>query len=193
MSSFYSEEELNKLGLKSYGKNVLISKNASIYGASHIEIGNNVRIDDFCILSGNIKFGDYIHIAAGVFIFAGDAGVVLEDFCGISSRTALYAASDDYSGNYMTNPTIPDEYRNVQGGLIHIGKHALIGTGCTVLPGVSIGEDSSIGAMSLINKDIEPYTMNVGIPCKKIKDRSKKIFELEEEFVEREKVKRLIK
>ena len=65
MDSFYTEEELKTLGLKHYGKNVKISRKAMIYNTDQIEIGNHVRIDDFCILSGRIQFGDYIHI--GVF------------------------------------------------------------------------------------------------------------------------------
>ena len=64
MSSFYSNEELESLGFKKIGQNALISRKASIYGASSIEIGNDVRIDDFCFLSGNIKLGNNIHISA---------------------------------------------------------------------------------------------------------------------------------
>ncbi len=51
MDSFYSRDELKKIGLKKYGENVFLSKKASIYNPEKIEIGNNVRIDDFCILS----------------------------------------------------------------------------------------------------------------------------------------------
>lgn len=182
MNSFYSEDELKFLGLASYGENVLISKNTQIYGAKNIRIGNNVRIDDFSILSGKIIIGNNVHIAAGVYIFAGDYGVILNDFSGISSRTAIYAASDDYSGEYMTNPTVPTEVRNIIGGTIYIGRHALIGTGCTILPGVKVGDGASVGSMSLINKDIEEYTMNVGIPCRKIKERSKRMLKLEEQL-----------
>jgi galactoside O-acetyltransferase len=65
-NSFYSEIELSKLGLKDYGKNVLISKKCSIYSPEKISIGNNVRIDDFCILSGNIILGSNIHISTFV-------------------------------------------------------------------------------------------------------------------------------
>ncbi|EQD33256.1 galactoside O-acetyltransferase, partial [mine drainage metagenome] len=61
--SFLDAAELKALGLDSYGKNVLISRKCSIYGASRIELGDNVRIDDFCVLSagdGGIKIGSYI-------------------------------------------------------------------------------------------------------------------------------------
>lgn len=184
MESFYSTEELKKLGLKKIGTNARISRKASIYNAEEIEIGNNVRIDDFCILSGRIVLGDYIHISAYTSLFAGDAGIVLEDFVTISSRTAVYAITDDYSGNYMPNPLIPNKYRNVQAQKVKFHKHTLIGTGCTVLPGVEVGEGASVGAMSLLNRNVEPWTINVGIPVKAIKKRSKNILELEKQFLE---------
>ncbi len=184
MNSFYSVEELRKLGLGKCGDNVLISRKASIYTPEKIEIGNNVRIDDFCILSGAIKIENNVHIAAYVALFAGDAGVVCEDYVGISARTIVYATSDDYSGEYMTNPTIPDRYKNVQSEKVLFRKHSLIGAGCIVLPGVTVGEGASIGAMSLINRDIENWTMNVGIPARKMKERSKRLLELENKYIE---------
>ena len=60
---FYTKEELNEMGFKSIGENVLISDKASIYGVKNIEVGSNVRIDDFCIISageGGIKIGNYV-------------------------------------------------------------------------------------------------------------------------------------
>ena len=84
MNSYYDNAELLTLGLKHFGDNVLISKKASIYGANNIVIGNNVRIDDFVILSGNITIGDYVHIAAYSGLFA-NKGCLLE--ISISIRT----------------------------------------------------------------------------------------------------------
>ena len=63
-NSFYKKDELKKLGLKHYGNNVLISRKCSIYSPEKISIGNNVRIDDYCILSGNITIKNYVHISA---------------------------------------------------------------------------------------------------------------------------------
>ena len=180
MNSFYSEEEIKKIGFKKIGKNVLISRNACIYGASNISIGDNVRIDDFCILSGNIIIGNYIHISAATLLFGGKNGIVLEDFVSVSSRCAIYAETDDYSGNAMANPMIPEEYRNVQGGKVLLKKHVLIGTGCTILPSVIIEEGVSVGAMSLINKSLNKWNIYIGIPCKKLKERKKDILELED-------------
>lgn len=183
MSSFYNEEELKTLGLKSYGKNILISRNACIYGADKISLGDNVRIDDFCIISGNIQIGSYVHVAASTLLFGGTSGIILEDFVGVSSRSAIYAESDDYGGDFLTNPMVPDKYKNVSGGTVVLKKHALIGTGSTILPKVVIGEGCSVGSMSLITKDLDEWSIYIGIPCKKIKERSKNLLLLEEQFL----------
>lgn len=188
MTSFYTEQELKELGLKKYGANVLISRKCSIYGASQISIGDNVRIDDFCILSGNITIGNHVHIAAYSSLFAGDSGIDIGDFCGISSRSALYAESDDYTGEALTNPTVPEKYKLVTGKKIIMERHSLIGTGCTVLPGVIIGQGASIGAMSLINKNVESWSMNVGCPCRKVRNRNKKMLEYEKKLLNEEQI-----
>lgn len=182
MTSFYSEEDLKLIGFKSLGKNVLISKKASIYGANNISIGNNVRIDDFCILSGRITIANNVHISAYVGLYAGNKGIIIEDFVAISGRTLVYAISDDYSGEYLTNPTVPSEYRNVVDTEVIFKKHVLVGAGSLVLPGVVIEEGCSFGAMSLINKSTEPWMIYVGSPIRKLKNRSKKLLELEQKF-----------
>ena len=99
-TSFYTEQELSQLGLKSYGENVRISRYAQIYSPEKISIGDNVRIDDFCILSGNIAIGSYIHIAAYCALYGADEGIVMEDYTGLSARATIYAAIDDFSGKY---------------------------------------------------------------------------------------------
>lgn len=182
MSSFYSAEELHSLGLKSFGCNVLISRKASIYSPDKISIGSNVRIDDFCVLSGNITIGSYVHIAAACLLYGGEAGIAFGDYSTISSRGAVYAVSDDYSGETMTNPMLPDRYRGVTQSPVVIGKHVIIGTGCTILPGIVIADGSSFAAMSLINRSTEEFSIYAGIPARKIRDRSRQLLNLCKEF-----------
>jgi galactoside O-acetyltransferase len=177
MNTFYTEAELAALGLKCYGSNVLISKKASLYDPENLEIGSHVRIDDFCILSGHIKLGSYIHISAQVLLFAGSYSITLEDFSGISSRCAAYAESDDYSGNHLSNAMCPPQYRAPCGGRVLIKRYSIIGSGCTILPGVCIEEGAAVGAMSLIAKNVPPWTINAGIPCRVIKARARKAAE----------------
>ena len=174
-NSFYTREELCQIGFKSVGEDVLISRKTSLYGVTDMVIGNHVRIDDFCILSGSITLQDYIHIAAFCALFGGKEGIILENYCGLSSRVGIYAESDDYSGITMTNPTIPDEFRRVTGGKVILQKHVIIGTGSTVMPDLTIGVGSSVGSMSLVNRSLESWGIYAGIPCRKVRERSKKL------------------
>lgn len=182
-TSFYSQDELTSFGFKHLGQNVKLSRNCSVYGAANISIDDNSRIDDFCLLSGHITIGKNVHIASHCAIFAGTSGVVMEDFAGLSSRIAIYAESDDYSGEFLTNPTIPDIYKKTDGQTVILRKHSIIGTGCTIMPGVIIGEGTAVGSMSLITKSLDPWGIYVGIPCKRIKERSQRLLDLEAQFL----------
>ncbi|MFA6000089.1 MAG: acyltransferase [Candidatus Paceibacterota bacterium] len=168
----------------SIGTNVFISPKSSIYGAEHIFIGNNVRIDDFVIISAKepVIIGNYVHIAPYCGLY-GACGIEMKDFSGMSSRVAIYSISDDYSGESLTNPTVPDEYKHLVKGKVTIGRHVDIGCGSLILPGVEIGDGSSVMAMSLLNKSFECGFIIGGNPARKIKERSQKIFELEKEFL----------
>lgn len=186
MSSFYSNAELKELGLASFGNNVLISRKVSIYGAGSISIGSNVRIDDFCILSGRIQIGNYVHIAAYTALFAGTVGIFIDDFSGFSSKIVIYAVSDDYTGETMSNPMIPEKFKKVTHKPVEVHRHVLVGASCVILPGAILSEGSSFGAMTLIDRASEPWSINAGIPFRKIKNRSHKLLEIEKQFIEEE-------
>ena len=86
MGNFLSEEELKNLGLKAYGKDVLIGRHAVLYSPQSLSVGNHVRIDDFTIISGNVTLGDYIHVSQFCGLYGGEAGIEMEDFSGLSSK-----------------------------------------------------------------------------------------------------------
>jgi len=183
MNSFYDDDELGKIGFKSYGKNVFVSRKASIYGAEHITLGHDVRIDDFCILSGHIEIGNYVHISAFAGLWAGKTGISVGDFVALSARTLFYAESDDYSGATMTNPMVPGKYKNVFCNKVIIGKHSIIGAGSVILPGVTIEEGVAVGANSLITKKCDSWNIYGGSPAKLLKARKKNLLELEKDFL----------
>lgn len=173
-TSFYSQDELSQLGLKRYGRNVLISRKASIYSPENIEINDHVRIDDFCILSGKIIIGNYIHIAAFCGLFGIDK-IILKNYCGLSSRVTIYSGSDDFLGASMTNPMIPGKYRIVHQAPVVLEEHVIIGAGSVILPGVTLGIGAAIGALSLVTKDCQPWTVYAGNPARRLKERRRDI------------------
>lgn len=170
MTSFYTEDEICSLGLKHFGKNVLISRKCSIYSPETISVGSNVRIDDFCILSGRITVGDYCHISAYSALY-GSEGIVLEGYCGISPRCVVLSASDDFSGDYLVGAQFPKAYTNVQGGTVMLKKYSQLATNTIVFPNVVIGEGAVTGAMTLVNRSLEPWTVNTGIPVSRSRPR----------------------
>lgn len=188
MSSYYNQEELHNIGFAGVGENVLISKKCSIYGAGRIIIKNNVRIDDFCVISagkGGIEIGSYVHIAVYCNM-QGDGKIVLEDFCGLSSKVSIYSSNEDYFGRSLTNPTVPDEYRTLITADVLIKKHCIIGSSSLVLPGVTISEGVAIAAFSLVNKNCDEFSIYMGNPLKKLMKRSRKLLLLEKELQDKQ-------
>ncbi|MBR1777626.1 MAG: acyltransferase [Alphaproteobacteria bacterium] len=178
--SFYSENELRNLGLKSFGNNVLISRKCSIYNAHEIVLGNNVRIDDFSLLSGNISIGNYVHISAYGALYR-KAGIKIGNFCGMSPRSTIFSASDDFNGDFMISPMVPSDLVHLKTGPVEMMNYSQLGTNTVVMPSVTIKEGAVCGAYSLVLKDCEEWTVNFGIPCRFYKNRSRKCKELSEQ------------
>ena len=179
--AFLTEEQIKAMGFRHVGKNCLLSDKASYYNCNNIIIGNNVRIDDFCVLSagiGGIEIGSHIHIAVYSSLI-GAGKIVLKDFCNISSKVAIYSSNDDYSGQFMTNPTVPSRYTNVMSSDVIIGKHVIVGSGSVILPGVTLETGVAVGALSLVNKNCSEFGVYIGAPAKRIKERKRDLLDLE--------------
>ena len=181
--AYLSYKELKSFNFKVLGKNVRISEKASIYNPTKISSHDNVRVDDFCILSageGGISLGKYVHVACYSSLI-GKEPIILEDFSGISGRVSIYSSNDDYSGNCLCHPTVPEKYRNVHHGKVVLKRHSIVGAGSIVLPGVEIGVGVVVGSLSLVKEDCEDFGVYIGCPAKRVKWREKKLLELEEE------------
>ena len=184
-SNFYSDDELKSFKFKSLGKNVKIKKNVAIYFVENITIKDNVRIDDNTVIvasNNSTTIGNYVHIASNCYIAASE-GLKMEDFSGLAPGVNIFTGSDDYSGKKLTNPTVDRKYIGGKSGEVVLGRHVIIGSNSVILPGVHIGEGSSVGALSLVTKSLESWGVYFGAPVKKIKSRSKKLLELEKEFL----------
>jgi galactoside O-acetyltransferase len=113
----------------------------------------------------------------------GAGKISIHSFSNISSRVSIYSSNDDYSGASMTNPTIPDEFRDVEHADVTIKQHAIIGSGTVILPGVILEEGVAIGALSLVKKNCKAFTMYGGSPLKRIGLRSRALLEVEKRFL----------
>lgn len=181
--AFLTNVQLKSMGFKYLGQNVRISDKASIYNPETLEVGDNSRIDDFCVISGNVTIGRNVHIAIFCNVAGGEKGIVLEDFSGLAYGCHVFSQSDDYSGRTLTNPTVPDEFKKETKAAIRICKHSIVGTSSIILPGVTLAEGTSVGAMTMVTKSTEPWSIYFGIPAKKIKERRRDLLELEKQYI----------
>lgn len=182
---YFTETDLGLLGFRSLGTNVLVARDAIFVGISNIAIGSHVRIDSnvtFAAISGFLTIGDYVHIGGGSHINC-TGGVSVGDFVAISQGVKIYSASDDYSGEFMTNPTVPKHLRRDQVGEIKIGGHVIIGSGSVILPGVELAEGAAIGALSVVKSNVAEFTIAAGSPAKFIRNRSRQVLALSQELI----------
>ena len=180
-----NREAIEKMGFAEIGSNVLISEKATFYNCNKIKLGDNCRIDDFCVVAageGGVNIGRFVHIAVGSTLI-GTGNITLSDFSGLSSRVAIYSSSDDYSGAFMTNPTVPQQFTNVKHADVYLGKHVIVGSGSVILPGVRLEEGVAIGALSLVTKNCKAFGIYAGNPAKFIKERKKDLLTLEQQLL----------
>lgn len=180
--AYYSEEENKLLGFKCIGQNVKISKLAAIYDHSKIEIGDNSRIDDFCVISGRLKIGHNVHITPQCLIAGGVPGVVIDDYSTLAYGVKVFSQSDDYSGESMVNSTIPKHLKKEIFSKVIISSNCIIGANSVVFPGVNMGEGTAVGACSLVLNDTDEWSVYVGAPAKKLKSRRKDILKLVKDY-----------
>ena len=152
--------------------NVKTFEYTKIIGIENIEFGKNIIIDDFVLIYAKekIKIGNYVHIANFSSITGGER-LIINDFAAISQGCRILTATDDFKEWGFGNSTVSNEFRNVKSSVIEIGKFCIIGANSVVLPGVIIGEGATVGANSVITKNLEPWGIYLG--NKKVGERNK--------------------
>lgn len=141
---------------------------------SDLRIGDYAQIDDFVLINAGIRchIGRFTHISSFTSIIGGGE-FIMEDFAGFSAGCRIITGSDDFSGGFLSNPTIPAKYKNVKTDIVRIGRHALIGTNAVILPGVTVGEGVTVCAGCVVNKDLEPWGIYAGSTAKKVGERDR--------------------
>ena len=152
---------------------VKIFEFTKIIGIENIEFGKYIIIDDFVLIYAKkkIKIGNYVHIANFSSITGSDE-LIIEDYSAISQGCRILTATDDFKDWGFGNSTISDKFRNIKSAPIKIEKFCVVGANSVILPGVTIGEGATIGANSVITKDLEPWGIYIG--NKRIGWRNKK-------------------
>ncbi len=140
-------------------KNVTIGKNSKIWHFSHIlsntTIGENCSFGQNCVVGGNVDIGDGVKVQNNVSIYE---GVEIEDdvflgpsmvFTNVINPRAFIARRDEFKKTLLK-------------------KGCSIGANATIVCGVTIGEYSLIGSGAVVNRNVKPYALMVGVPAKQI-------------------------
>ncbi|APG45519.1 acyltransferase [Phaeobacter porticola] len=182
-SGFLTPEALATLGVEnSAERNILIHSTCVVLDFDCIRFGSNIRIDPYCTLTcKDLKLGNFIHIAGGSTL-SGAGRITIDDFAGISNHCLIFSSSDDYSGAALTNPTVPSKFTNVRTEDIHIHKHVILGARSVVLPGAQLREGASVGANTLVKRELAPWTVYAGVPAVAIRPRKQDCLRLEAEL-----------
>jgi acetyltransferase-like isoleucine patch superfamily enzyme len=172
MSNWTEMGEEVKGKLKRCGREVKIYPMAKIIKPEVIELGDYSRFCDFTFIYGGkgIKIGRYVGIGFFVSI-TGGGELVIGDYAAIAVGSRIITGTETYYGGKRMCATLPQEQRSVMLGKVVIEKDAFIGANVVVHPNITIGEGAIIGSNSLVLKDIEPWSINVGSPCRKIGER----------------------
>jgi acetyltransferase-like isoleucine patch superfamily enzyme len=140
--------------------------------------------------NGEIKLGKFCELHDSVVLYAinPDAGTParlhIGDYTSIWFRTVISARHDIRIGSHCAiswNCSIldndmhevlfrPEDKPRERGNFVHIEDHVWIGTGCTILRGVTIGRNSVVAAGSVVTRDVPPNTLVAGSPAKVIKE-----------------------
>jgi len=166
----YDYSKLSNIGFDSF-----ISQNVEIRRPHLVMVGNHTAIDSGFYITTQAKIGDYVHIAPYITVIGGAKGLfVMEHFATLAAGSRIVCGSDDHMGHGLVGPTIPEEFvDNVTIAPVHFERFANVGTNVVILPGVTLGEGSVVGACSLVTKSTEPWTVYIGTPAKAVKVRPK--------------------
>ena len=190
--AYLSQEELSKIGFASFGQEVYISDKVSIYNPSKISLGSFVRIDDFCLLSAGekgIEIGNYVHISCYACLI-GNEKITVSNFVAISIKATILSSTSDYSGDTLPSLKKFDTDSDVREGLtsviskpVILETHTGIGANTVVMPGVTVGKGSAIGAQSVVYEDVNEWGIYVGNPVRFVKKRSQAAYNEAEEIL----------
>ena len=142
--------DLEMMGFKHLGKDVLIDSMAVITNPEKTHIGDYSRIDAFTFISGDVRIGIHSHIPIHCSL-VGSNSIRIGDECSTGAYTYIITTNADYThGSSLINPTIPPEMLHNNRGPVVLENHVILGAHCLVLPDAYLEEGCRFGAYSMI-------------------------------------------
>jgi acetyltransferase-like isoleucine patch superfamily enzyme len=173
--------------LGSCGRNVIFGQNVVLRHPHKIHIGDNVMVDDNCLLDAKgttnqgIRIGNGVFVGRNTILSCKNGNIALADGANIGFNCEVFSASDVSIGtdtlvaaycyliggdHDMSDPEVPviEQVRRSKG--VHVGAGAWLGAGAKVLDGVTIGDRAVVGAGAVVRASVPAGAIAVGIPAR---------------------------
>lgn len=166
----HGDGEIDRTKFKFLGENVIFEKGVLVFHSENINLGNNIYIGHYSILKGYYKndmtIGRNTWIGQYCF-FHSAGGIEIGENVGIGPYVKILTSVHMEEGRDK-----PIVFSELDFKKVVIEKNCDLGVGTVILPGVTIGEGSQIGAGSVVSKDIPPYSIAAGVPAKVLRMRN---------------------
>jgi len=184
---------LYPLLLGSCGRNVVFGQNVVLRHPHKIHIGNNVVIDDNCLLDAKgdanrgIRIGDGVFVGRNTILSCKNGDIELADGANLGFNCEVFSASRVTIGasvlmaaycyviggdHDFTDPDKPVLEQSRTSAGVSVGAGVWMGAGAKILDGVTIGDHAVIGAGSVVRGDVASRAVAVGIPARVVSTRS---------------------
>jgi acetyltransferase-like isoleucine patch superfamily enzyme len=178
--------------LGSCGRNVVFGQNVVLRHPHKIHVGDDVVIDDNCLIDAKGESNEGIRIGAGVFIGRNsilsckNGDIELANGANVGFNCEIFSASRVRIGTNVlmaaysyviggdhdfSDPSRPVLEQTRRSAGVSIGDGAWIGAGAKILDGVTVGEGAIIGAAAVVREDVGPRSVAVGIPARVVSTR----------------------
>jgi acetyltransferase-like isoleucine patch superfamily enzyme len=174
------------------GRNVSFGANVVLRHPGKIRIGDDVAIDDGCVLdakgTGNagIRIGSRVFLGRNTLLACKEGDIVLEDGVNVSYNCTIFSASlvrvgaetllAAYcylvgGGHDFDRVDVPVVHQGRPSRGITVGPAGWLGAGAIVLDGVTIGPSAIVGAHAVVTQDVPPFAIVAGAPARVVRDR----------------------
>lgn len=153
------------------GQDVFIDYGTTIFNHQSVYLRNNIHIDErisIIAASGILQIGNFVHIAGSCCLQC-KGGIEIGEYSTISYLSKIYSATNYYKneeGEFVScSAMAPCVDQFVIRKKVLVGKYSFVGAGCTLIPGSSVGDFTTIGANSVVNQEIPSMVMAAGCPA----------------------------
>lgn len=188
----FLRSKLYPLLLGKVGRGVIFGRNVVLRYPHKIFLGNNVVIDDNCLIDAKgrdnhgIVIGDNVFVGRNTILLCTDGDIYIEDNVSIGFNSEVMSANYVKLGknvlissycflnaathDFQRTDIAVSEQASI-GKKIVLEENVWLAANVTILDGITVGKDTIVGAGAVVNKDLPPFSIAVGMPAKVVRSR----------------------